>query len=161
MSCGGVGRQTHLTTKHLRPKTCFPTSVTPAYSHYRLHIGYPPRAFCSVTKLRQKAHKKATSPLPPQPRVHLVLFVHCPGGIYLLTAAFILSDFWDEGNTQDCHLPPICHSHLPSQSQLKATLTGQTNQLKILKALWLGMPGLPQLSPMGLTDMTDVGSGQT
>lgn len=65
------------TTKHLWPKTCFPTNVTPAYSHYRLYIGYPLRAFCSVTKLRQIAHNKATCPLPPQPRVHSVLFVHC------------------------------------------------------------------------------------
>ena len=117
--------------------------------------------------LRAEAERPVPQCLPTSPGCisHL-----CPGGMYLLTTAFTPGDSsshqysqgcgcctWPfqnhhspstEGNMWDSHLAPNSRSPLPPsaslcQPQLKAIPTCQANQLKLLRAVWLGMPSLP------------------
>lgn len=166
MNCGCDGTWTQMTTKQLpRPTICLPTGVTSAHPDCRLHTGSLLRTLCSASELKQKGQFPTS----------LGCISHlCTGAIYILTTAFTPGDSsshqcsqgcgcyaWTfqnhhspstEENIWDSHLAPNCCS-LPRQPQLKALRTCQANQLKFLRALWLGMPSLPQLSPMGVMEV--------
>lgn len=162
MSCGCNGTRTQLTTKQLqRPTICFLTSNTSAHPDSRLYSGSLLKTPCSVSELRQKGHfptgfpttQRALptyaleactfSPLLLPQMAHLLINAHrdaaAAGG---LSRTIILPA--QRGICRiPSHLAPNFCSPLPHQSQLKVVTTCQASQLKLLRALWLGMPSLP------------------